>query len=236
MTLPREIRDRVYDFVWDLKQTVWLSGWNPDYDPPSLRKIYPFPYVSANATLALLYVNHQISAEAMSVFYGKRKFCFRPDQLMPFLEGVALRRHLIKDIEVSEILSRQLPPQTFEYLRTLHGLRSFTVRMDIESVKEVQEVLVNAGIYKLTDLMKVTLHSRYGMHLGFREYDPLEYVIFTNIWTCAKGEREWISRGFHCQAHSREMNNKVCSIEGNDVASQLCQHDHHRLALRMGGL
>ena len=49
-----------------------------------------------------------------------------------------------------------------------------------------------------------------------------------SIWLCAKGER-----GFHCKVHSRKVNNNVYWIEGNDVLSQLCEHGHHRLGLRI---
>ena len=117
-SLPLEIRDRIYDFVWDLGQMVSISGWSSEYVPRSLRKIHPFDSNSADVTLALLHVNHQISAEAASTFYGKRTFCFAPNQLIPFLEGIVLRQYLIREIEVTESSSFDLrfPPQAFDLL------------------------------------------------------------------------------------------------------------------------
>ena len=80
-TLPREIRDRIYDFVWDFGQPVGPSGWSSKYMPRSMQRSSPFDSVPIHAMLALLHVNHQISAEAAAAFCGQRKFYSAPSTL-----------------------------------------------------------------------------------------------------------------------------------------------------------
>ncbi|CAD6593585.1 MAG: hypothetical protein ASARMPRED_007687 [Alectoria sarmentosa] len=231
MSLPLEIRNRIYDFVWDLGQMVSISGWSSKYVPRSLRKIHPFDSNSADVTLALLHVNHQISAEAASTFYGKRKFYFGPNQLMPFLKGIVLRRHLIREVEVMETSSFDLrfPPQAFDLLRNLDRLRSFTMIINTKPFEYVHRHLVNAGIYRLTDRLEVTVHSERGITLYDKDQSILphgsEYVVFRNNWTCAKGEREFKSQGFHCKGSGRLNEENIWEHE----SSQPCDHDHHRL-------
>ena len=212
---------------------VSISGWSSGYVPRSWRKIHPFDSNSADVTLALLHVNHQISAEAASTFYGKRKFYFGPNQLMPFLEGIVLRRHLIREIEVMESSSFDLRfhPQAFNLLRNLDRLRSFTMSINTEPFEYVHRHLVNAGIHRLTDRLEVTVHSERGIRLYNKDHGILphrsEYVVFRNSWTCAKGEREFKSQGFHCRVSSRL--NEENFWEYNNESSQPCGHDHHRL-------
>ena len=173
--LPREIRDRVYDFVWDLGQ-------------------------------------------------------------ISFLQGISLRRHLIKDIEVSDFSSydKQSCSQTFSLLQTLDGLRSFTIAINNQPLKLVLEHLVGVGIHDLTDRMDVTLLSEHVICMpSAKDGIPKttsEIVVFTNAWKCAKGEREWKSQELHCWVHFSEL--AICdssSAAQEKFSSQVCDHDRHRL-------
>ena len=232
-TLPREIRDRIYDFVWDLGQAVAPSGWSSMFIPESLRRSIPFDTVPFDVTLALLQVNHQISAEAVSTFYGKRKFCLNPNNLITFLEGIALHRNLIKDIEVLEHRRFELrfPSQTFNVLQTMDALRSFTMRVVTNCLRGLQEHLIEAGIHKVIERMVVTVHSYHGKYLSYKEEgqseDTEETVVFTNTLTCAKGGKEWKSQGFHCQVVERKDVGRI-GWRHVDIPYQPCNHYHHR--------
>ena len=99
-----------------------LESWS-NYVRSSQQKSHRFDSFSADVALALLHVNRQVSAEAASVFYGKRTFCIEFSHLILFLQRISLRRHLIKDIQVSDFSShdKQSCSQTFQLLRTLNG-------------------------------------------------------------------------------------------------------------------
>lgn len=230
-TLPREIRDRIYDFVWDLGRDVSLSA---PLRIPRKRKFLPFDRFFAKTMLALLHVNHQISAEAAFTFYGKRVFCSRSKQLLPFLGSIGLRRYLIRDIEVLEAPdgSLRLPPQTFDILQTLSSLRSFTIKIRKTSFKTVQNHLVRIGVYKLTGRMDVNVHSERARDISYYELSGsksiglLERVIFTNTSTCAKGETEWRSEGFRCRVSGR-VNKELIWVDQKNLSSQPCDHKNH---------
>ena len=192
----------------------------------------PFNSAPANVTLSLLHINHQISAEAVSMFPGKRTLNSSPKRLIPFLEGIALCRHLIKDMEVLETPAFELrfPPQTFDFLQSLDGLRSFTMRIGTDPFHRLQEHLIEAGIYKLTDRMVVVVYSEHRTVLNFTKNGMfnLEYILFTNNLTCAKGEKEFKSRGFYCKVLSHEGGGIIGVRHMMNTSCQPCNHSHHR--------
>lgn len=230
-TLPREIRDRIYDFVWDLGRDVSLSA-------PRLtrrkQKIVPFVNFPAETMLALLQVNHQISAEAAPIFYGERVFCSLPELLIPFLGGIGLRQYLLRDISLESPNSAWLwlHPQTFEVLQILNSLRSFTMKIRTYSFKQDQDDLVHMGIHKLTNRMDVTVHWERSFRLPYdgqsesEVVELMEDVILTNTMTCAKGETEWRSKGFRCRVLSR-MNEELIWVRQVNLSSQPCDHENH---------
>ena len=233
-TLPREIRDRIYDFVWDLGQAVASSRLSSMHMLRSMRSSLPFDSIPFDLILALLRVNHQISAEAASTFYGKRKFYSFPDRLIYFLELIPLHRHLIKDIEVLGYLGLQtrFPPQTFDCLQNLNGLRSLTVRFNGVFSHHLQQHLVEAGIHRLTERIVVTVHSEYGIFLKITEKgssritEEQECVQLTDTLTCAKGENEWKSQCLHCRVIHR-IDREGTEWRSVDEPTQTCDHDHH---------
>lgn len=212
--------------------------------PDSIRSPHPFKSVLSDVTLALLHVNHQISAEAASTFYGKRTFYSSRRRLIPFLEEVGLHRHLIKDIQLLADLNSQsawnkqlfwemqFPPQTINFLQTLEGLRSLTIWTKAGLVHRLQQQLFEAGIHRLTERVVVTVHYEYGMVLEFMEEGKSvtteESVIFKNTLTCEKGGKEWESSGFHCRVTHRIDEGRPRSPPYGDP-SQPCNHGHHRL-------
>lgn len=86
ITTPREIRDRVYEFDPDLGQMVievrtTFNAKDQSFRQPSCRHSVGFAPCNC---------------------YGKRKFYFGDNEPIPFLESNAIRRHLIKNVEVLE--------------------------------------------------------------------------------------------------------------------------------------
>lgn len=65
--------------------------------------------------------------------------------------------------------------------------------------------------------MEVNVHSEHRLTLNCMEYrtftDTSEDVVFTNTWTCAKGEREWKSWGFHCKVQNRILTKNLVSVQ-----------------------
>ncbi len=192
-TLPREIRDYIYELIWESGQIVSPSGWRSDHLPFLSPKLHPFDSCSADATLALLHVNHQISAEAAPVFYGKRTFSSHPRDLASFLTGISLRRHLIKHIELSDF--KDIPRGWFDLLRSLGGLRSLTISVKYGPFEIARGYLVRLGIYELTNCVDVIVRSEHLEDLRFPEDDTdKKNSELTNAWTRVQGQRRWSYR------------------------------------------
>ena len=229
ITLPREIRDIVYHFVWNHTPANGARSASP-YRKYSRRKLYPFDRFPADVTLALLHVSRQVSAEAALVFYGKRTFYFDPIDVVPFLRVFSYRLDLIKDIEVTEGSLKLLRTYSkiFAVLSTLGGPQSFTMSIDTFLARHryfawALERLIHVGIHHVTDRMNVTVRFVGRMRLGFLEPYP-KASEFTDIWTCAKGERHWKKRGLHCRAYHRKM-----LLQGHECPlNQPCDHEDHR--------
>ena len=228
-TLPREICDIVYHFVWNHAPASGATSASP-YRKHSRRKLYPFDRFSADVTLALLHVSRQVSAEAALVFYGKRTFYFDPIDVVPFLRGFSHRLDLIKDIEVTEGTLKLLRTysKTFAALSTLGGPQSFTMSIDTFLARNryfewALERLVIVGIHHVTDRMNVTVRATGRMRLGYLEGYPKASEL-TDTWTCAKGERHWKKRGLHCRAYHRNM-----LLESHEPSlGHPCDHEDHR--------
>ena len=130
----------------------------------------------------------------------------------------------------------RFPAQTFNFLRNLDGLRSFTMTTDRESFHRLRKHLIEAGIHKLIDRIVFTIYTQYQLIQGFTEGTwgtrNRERIVFTNNLTFAKGGKKWISQDVHCQviAEKREEGGLIGEdFRPVDVPSQSCNHDHHRL-------
>ena len=225
-TLPLEIRNRIYDYVWDLGQAMNVEPKEPpiqlrgDRRPPRSRRLCPFQNMLHNTILALLFVSHQISAEAALTFYGKRTFRFSDPRLLgSFLMATPLHRQLIRDVSFHYLWA--IHP-AWELLRAWSSLLSFTLYIYNDPSCRRPEQL---DIHHLNDLMKCTLIfwqvTTTSRVKDGKVTDNIDRVRFTNAWTCAKGETEWRVRGVHCA-----LTNDIYK----DHMFQACDHDHHRLA------
>ncbi len=124
LTLPREIRDRIYGFslVTDPGITVWYGGWRcllppsdktvPRYNPNDyIREVDHEATASVlrSLTLNLLHCgNSTVAAEAACTFYSQNTFAFvgqhNWDPIIPWLEGIGARnRSLLMKIDIADI-------------------------------------------------------------------------------------------------------------------------------------
>ena len=229
ITLPREIRDIVYHFVWDcgpVSGSMWRSSIREHYR----LKLYPSHRFPADVNLALLHVNRQISAEAALVFYGKRTFYFDSKYVIPFLRDFSPRLDLIKNIEVAEGSLNFLRTygKTFTVLSALGGPQSLTMSIDTLGARNRPferglERLATVGIHHVTDRMNVTISFVGRIRLGYSEGFP-NAIEFTDTWTCAQGERQWMKRGLHCRIY----NGDIRWVGHERSLGQPCDHEDHR--------
>ena len=227
-TLPREIREVIYHFVWDHGPPNGATTASPDRK--HRRKLYPFDRFPADVTLALLRVSRQVSAEAALVFYRKRTFYFDPKDVVPFLRGFSHRLDLIKDIEVTEERHNFLRTyrQIFAGLSILGGPQSFAMSINTFFVRyrpfeRVLERLATVGIHHVTDRMNVTVRFVCRTLLPYTE-GYRRAIEFTDTWTCAKGERHWNNQGLQCRAYRPY---KLLEDPERPLG-QPCDHEDHR--------
>ena len=217
-TLPREIRDLVYDFLWDFEQIITPT--TSEYAVS--RSLYLFDHSVPEITLALLRVNHQLLAEAAPTFYGKRTFRLMSHVLVPFLQGVSRHRHLIKDLQVLE--TTPLPSRAFDILPTLAGLRSFTIVLEGQRLREVLKYLLCTGMDQLADTIDVTVRHEREINQIWEDGVPTnskEKVRFTDVWKRADSDNRGSKLGVHCWV-------RHCGTDQNSHPGQPCGHDHHR--------
>ena len=156
-TLPWEIRNEIYNYVFDNKsisivtykeitRKFWLVNPLPkrieDFHGLSdSQKTYALLLAKhtqdchglsdPQKTLALLLVNHQISDEAAAYFYHKMLFRGTWAALRPFIKGIgAHRRDMIKSVEITQtgsIISIFKHNEAFQLLSELPSLRNLRV-------------------------------------------------------------------------------------------------------------
>ena len=229
ITLPREIRDIVYHFVWDHDPPIGATSVSP-YRKSFRRNLYPFDRFPVDVTLALLHVNRQISAEATPIFYGKRAFYSDPKDVITLLRGFSHRLDLIEVIEVTEGSLNFLRTcgKIFAVLPLLEGPQSFAISINTfftrnRPFERVLERLATVGIHNVTDRMNVSVRFVGRRRQGYTE-DCQKAVELTDTWTCAKGERHWKKRGLQCRAYHRDMR----LVDHERPLGQLCDHEDHR--------
>ena len=139
LRLPRELRDRIYDFLFPWETITPMVYGDEDHEdrvflPPSTYfflsstiALYP------DKVLAIFLVSHENAAEAKQNFYANTTFSGFPAALEHFLCGIGDRKDLIRSVEINE--HHYLPdlrsdkfhtslPSLLEELRTFSRLRS----------------------------------------------------------------------------------------------------------------
>ena len=218
LDLPREIRNQIYEWVF-FPNCVYITPviqgkamcQNPNVPSQLLDRGFSVFHKAgtpkalviprAQDILGLMLVNHQISAEAATSFYGKFIFRGRPSSqavLSSFIVGIGrFRRNLIKRIELDDRSGPLRQSILFEFkilelLSTLENLQKLTIKTSVPRVARLQEALILGGIRKLTGRVDIVVRDT----LEGRARHPLEHIFsFVNLrtttWTCAKGQTKW---------------------------------------------
>ena len=234
LTLPREIRDQIYEYFWELEQVV--TPWARHSDA-----YHPWEKEPADVSLSLFYINHQISAEAMVVFYSKRTFRLNIRYATKFLREVPLRQHLIRHIsyyrwEFSGWLLKTQDDKFIEQsyffplIRSMSGLQSLLVDIsdffDDNSFKRVLGYLDRHGIPEILDCTNFTIQRHLNTTLNHREDDWIEVEngLLKETLTWAKDEKKWNVQGYQCLLWDKE---------GKKSSFRPCDHDNHRTVRRI---
>lgn len=143
--------------------------------------------------LALLYVNHQVSAEATSTLYRTSAFSGCPCGFTNFLSDIGPHRYAIKNLTLRTNFSGQEAPclehlsQAVVSFSTMEKLATLVINCEHSYFAEVQKKLVDCGIDKLPARIAVTVKNDYrpGTQGGTNLFKC------TNTWECAKGDNIW---------------------------------------------
>ena len=189
LSLPREIRDQVYGWVFTfrcdsigptnrgkmiieesdeatkplVRGFVFCGGGS---NPLSQFKCSYFP--RARKLLGLTLVNRQISAEAVASFYGTLVFSENPSSkssLSYFIKGIgATRRYFIKTIELTNrFMVRDydfsLDFGIFDLLCTLSNLQKLIIEPSIHDLGQLWEILMSGGVHKLTGRFQIVVRN-----------------------------------------------------------------------------
>ena len=196
--LPREVRERIYDFVFHWEKVVpkitttkrktlgpETSSWGAAKDP--------------NEILALLLVNHQISAEYKMNFYSHHTITGQPSDLISFLKGIGTRHGLVRAVEVqeaeifTETLYKQSMPLLVRTLSELSSLRSIKLKMSKVTFEAAQLQLRQYGITQVGKRVTITIHNTSSVLRRDPSVSRYEQSFDRRIdmWTRPAGEEDW---------------------------------------------
>ncbi len=187
--LPREMRDKIYEMVFEYESNRPNCGHSKAGIPSNYtgKCLYvqqysrqgerPTKHVFADELLALLLVNRQISAEAAPIFFKKSVFTGTfsiRNPLISFIKGSgSCRRDMIRTVELGpyDCFHHQNPKHCidanglFEFLRSLKNLRTLLLWTRNMPFEEVQESLEIAGIHTILGYVNVIIEQIFPLRL-----------------------------------------------------------------------
>ena len=201
--LPLEMRDLVYDYVFE--------GISVDvYEAHSGRRTRPKKRLAFNQTkqpgkhfppsyhprdvLALLLVSSQISKEAGLRFYGNKTFAGTLAIMYSFLRGIGSRRlNIIRTIElISQLAINEIhePFRLYDLLGTLQNLQKVYITVSKPENRYAIMDLTYLGINDLIGLVDIVINNTYEGDVIDPEINNGSPFVLTNEsrWTCPKGE------------------------------------------------
>jgi len=243
---PREIRDRIYDYVFDcdsedpveLHPVEWHAARRGDYRTRLLLPIGSGDLKLTDEALALLHVNHQISNEAACHLYGKRTFSGNSRDFLMFLRGIGQCRKLVRKVQIFEHSSNADDHATHLHdlisdLSTLGTLKLFRFVMveDQYSYRSVYQSLIDRGVHKLGCELEVRNGgNRSFVRRGLSPDNPTRTVVrFSKHWTCAKDSLEWKGGELHCQTLAWLSPESLNWVPVPEPRIKLCNHIHEDL-------
>lgn len=197
LQLSRELRDLIYEHTFS-HMPLEEDAVKPNYHEvgrishcsTSHRAAPPMDHA-----FALLYVNHQISAEAISTLYRASGFTGCPCGFAHFLSSIGAHRHAIKTVTIrthfpdQEHSCHSLLGQTIISLSDMKDLRSIVIDCEHPTFPDVQKALIACDIDKLPSRVNVVVNNEYHPRGPVRRSPSLFKC--NNTWKCAKGDDLW---------------------------------------------
>jgi len=184
LQFPREIRDRIYDFVFTWKEIypacIGENRKNACSDNPT-------------RTPSLLLVNHQISSEAAVSYYGNRVWAGQPPHMLRFFENLGGCRNLIKVVKVNYSSMKSWIvcfPQLFGLLSCLSGLRLVKLMMMVYNLETAQKQPAFMALGLLKDHVEVAVYNE--IFHAVESDNARGYTIREIIWRRAAGAKIWV--------------------------------------------
>ncbi|CAD6592422.1 MAG: hypothetical protein ASARMPREDX12_006079 [Alectoria sarmentosa] len=201
-TLPLEIRNQIYSHVFDFDRIrpVVEGDFRKRLLFHSLPKLRPSEDVylknDAQHILALLFVNHQISDEAASHFYGKTKFCGYWREVADFVNGIgARRRNLVRSVEISHpswLAFDFKNNDFFELLGGLANLRMVRITASVLDFTHLKNEFIQGRILELAGKVDISVYSSCCINKPSDSTPPVgQYYKDSYLWSCAKDTTQW---------------------------------------------
>ena len=237
LQLPREVRDRIYEYAYGYVlefETISKLGAYDIGQRSFSPNIMGLQGQNKDQSVALIAVNRQISAEVGHLLYYKTTFEGPAFRICSFLESLGRWRHRVQRLIISDVFnagSSHFLPQIFKLLPTLTGLNSVQLHTRDEDIDSTQQVLIEDGICKLTGCMDVAVIKR--RLINHREHFndvPSEVCTeYWTIWSCAKNKMIWKKGGqIHCAVTRRRDKETQRWRNVSHVMYRLCQNHSHR--------
>ena len=202
--LPRELRDRIYDFVYpyDNVHLEWMF-W-PRREGVAIKHLrtHSGQTEKPRELLALLSVNHQISEEAARIFFGKLSFVGRDRILKVFSHYIRPdQRGLIRSVEVDVDSLDHLPMPIDDLVGDLPNARVVKYVLDDQSVERGKAMVIVAASNTSSSRIETQLEYSF---MKIRDGESIltwtyvteteSYVVEEKAWRLTKYEERVINR------------------------------------------
>lgn len=196
-TLPLEVRNEIYKFVFDHDHLSPHANWGPCKSFRfELGHGSPWPLandVLAQQILALLSVSQQVSDEAAAYFYGKTVFYGNWPLIAAFVKGIgAQRRNMIRRIEIDCEKSSFKDDENFEMLAELASLRTVHLCAISKDFTPLQNDTIPGCILGLVGKVDIdiTVYT-YGEYLSDTIPPGQQHYREEYTWSCARNTAQW---------------------------------------------
>lgn len=198
-TLPLEIRNQIYSHVFDFDRIrPFVGNLRERWLFQSLPKPSEHIYLKNDAQriLALLFVNHQISDEAASYFYGKTKFRGDWREVADFVKGIgARRRDLVRSVEISHRSWQAFVfenDESFDLLGGLANLRTVRITASALEFTHLKNKLSQGRILELVGKIDISVYDSCFIKKLSDSTPPVEQCYGDSyLWSWAKDTTQW---------------------------------------------
>ncbi|KAM0799011.1 hypothetical protein BDR22DRAFT_822922 [Usnea florida] len=195
-TLPLEVRNEIYAFVFDHDRLTPRDG-----SPGRLCKSFEYAQgqnaggedLLPQQNLALLSVSQQISHEAAAYFYGKTIFRGTWYVIAPFINGIGVqRRNMIRTIELFWRQSLFEGDESPDMLAELTSLRTVHIYGLSTDFTHLQDNLIPECVSGLVGKVDINISVNvYGNCLSDSIPPVLQMYVDEYTWSCARNTAQW---------------------------------------------